>query len=208
MILTESGEIGIFTDAGEAILRPSLYAISRLGDARGIVEHYALIMSELDDDGARRQQMDAARRVILTCGKDSEQDLLCRLYGYLGADGGELKFIPGEANPDHILPLARCLMRHGVTGVNPPEKKRGNKEPEYSEEFVARDFVAAAMAHLGMSEREAWDMTMTTLVAALRAKFPPVEGNEPGARAPTKEEHEVTMAWFERVEAARKKKLH
>lgn len=208
MILTESGEIGIFTDAGEAVLRPSLYAISRLGSPRDIVEQYALIMTEFDDERLRRQQLDAARRIILACGREADQDLLFRLYGYMGAEGDELKWVPGEANPEHILPLARSLMRHGVTGVNPPEKRRGNKEPEYSEEFIAKDFVAAAIAHLGMTEREAWDATMTMLVAALRAKFPPMESNEPGARAPTKEEHEETMAWYDRVEAARKKKLH
>lgn len=61
------------------------------------------------------------------------------------------------------------------------------------------------VVHLGMSEREAWNATMTSLVAALRAKYPPMEKDSPGARAPTLEEHEATEAWFERVEAKRRK---
>lgn len=43
----------------------------------------------------------------------------------------------------------------------------------------------------------------TELMVALRAKFPPQESSDPGGKAPAKEQHEETMAWFERVEAAR-----
>ena len=57
------------------------------------------------------------------------------------------------------------------------------------------------MAHLGIGERDAWAMTMTSLVAALRAKFP-----QPKSASPTVEEHDATMAWFERVQAMRGEK--
>ncbi|MEN1443551.1 DUF6246 family protein, partial [Pseudomonas aeruginosa] len=56
----------------------------------------------------------------------------------------------------------------------------------------------------GLSEREAWSMTMTGLIGALRAKYPPTESNAPGARAPTAAEHDATMEWSDKIEAKRK----
>jgi len=97
-------------------------------------------------------------------------------------------------------------MKHGITGALPDLPRKAGQEQEFVKEFDARAHVSLAIAHLGMSSAEAWQMTMTELVGALRAKFPQAESNAPGARAPTAEEHEATMAWFERVEAARKQK--
>lgn len=47
-------------------------------------------------------------------------------------------------------------------------------------------------------------MTMTGLIGALHAKYPPTESNAPGARAPTAAEHDATMEWFDKIEAKRK----
>lgn len=92
-------------------------------------------------------------------------------------------------------------LRHGITGVQPPLPRKADEDAEFVSEFVARDHVALAIAHLGMTEREAWAMTMTSLVGALRTKFPQAKSNAPGAKAPTEEEHSATMDWFEKIEA-------
>jgi hypothetical protein len=56
-----------------------------------------------------------------------------------------------------------------------------------------------AIAHLGMSEQQAWDMTVTGFVMAMRAKFPP----PPRAR-PTLKELDSMMDWLDKVNAAEK----
>ncbi|MCY1460465.1 hypothetical protein D9M71_780250 [compost metagenome] len=50
-------------------------------------------------------------------------------------------------------------------------------------------------------------MTMTGLVGALRAKFPQAQSQAPGARAPTVEEHNAAMDWFEKIEEKRRARL-
>lgn len=197
MILTEVGEVGV--QAGEArhVLRPSLYAMSQIGTPAEIVSVFAAVMAEPPS------VIDALGVVYACC-----EDDLTDLFGYVAPnpDGAGLIYQPGRAPVEHVVHLARCLLKHGITGALPELPQRPGEEPEFVKEFDARAHVALAMAHLGMSERDAWNTTMTALVGALRAKFPRVPSNAPGARAPTKDEHEATMAWFERVEAARRKR--
>ncbi|WAI83193.1 MULTISPECIES: DUF6246 family protein [Achromobacter] len=203
MILTEIGEVGVY--AGEQVvrLRPSLYAMSRLGDPVEIVETFATVMGGAEDDAQASRLFQAALGVIYSCSVDDVDP--SSLFGTYETTSGALEYVPGVAPAEHVVPLARCLLKHGVTGALPPMPRRpGDDEPVYVKEFLARDHVATAMAHLGVSERDAWNLTMTGLVGALRAKFPPAESNAPGARAPTKEEHNATMAWFDKIEAKRK----
>src|SRR5690606_39729556 len=105
-----------YTDAGEAVLRPSLYAISRIGTPREIVELFAVVMSEGGGEEAEQRRISAARSVIYCCGLDEDRDLLFRLFGHLAEQDEEMVHVPGEAEAD-ILPLARCLLKHGVTGA-------------------------------------------------------------------------------------------
>lgn len=195
MILTEIGEIGIRTAEAEYLLRPSLYAMTQIGDPGEIVRVYASVMA---DEPHRDQFLDALA-VIHAC---SEEDL-SEVFGAVHASDQGPVYEPGAAPAEHVIPLARCLLKHGITGALPELPRRAGDEPEYTREFDARQHVSLAIAHLGMSSAEAWQMTMTELVGALRAKFPRPESNAPGARAPTLEEHNATMAWFEKVEAAR-----
>ena len=202
MILTETGEIGVHVGDDVHILRPSLYAMTQIGEPAQIVEAYATVMTEGLEGAAAECQFADALMVVHAC---SERDL-SDVFGCFERGDGGLVFRRGIADPSDILPLARCLLRHGVTGVHKPLPRRADDEPEFVREFVARDHVALAVAHLGVSEREAWQMTMTSLVGAMRAKFPPTPDQSPGSRAPTKEEHEATEAWFEKIAAKRKKR--
>lgn len=202
MILTETGEIGVHVGDSVHVLRPSLYAMTQIGEPAKIVEVYATVMFDGLEGRAADDQFADALMVVHAC---SEKDL-CDVFGCYDE---QLRYQPGAADPEHVLPLARCLLRHGVTGVQKPLPRRADDEPEFVREFVARDHVALAVAHLGVSEREAWQMTMTSLVGALRAKFPPAPDQSPGARAPTKEEHEATEEWFAKIEEKRRKRtLH
>lgn len=202
MILTETGEIGVHAGDRVHVLRPSLYAMSQIGEPAQIVEIYATVMTEGLQGKAATDQFGEALAIIHACADADISDLFGQFY--FSEHRQRFIYRHGLADPKDVLILARALLRHGITGVLPPLPRRDDSEPEYSAEFVARDYVALAMAHLGMSEREAWAMTMTGLVSALRAKFPPTESQAPGAKAPTKAQHEATEAWFERIEAKRK----
>lgn len=197
MILTEIGEIGVTAGEREYRLRPSLYAMTQVGDPREIVEIYASVMTE----EPHPMQFERALAVLFACCDDD----LSEVFGYMSAESG--KYVPGAAPQEHVLPLARCLLKHGVTGALPELPRKAGEEVEYVKEFDARAHVSLAIAHLGMPSAEAWRMTMTELVGALRAKFPQIESNAPGARAPTLEEHNATMDWFERIEAKRRAKV-
>lgn len=198
MVLTEIGEVRVHEGERQHLLRPSLSAMAQIGSPAEIVRVFSAVMA----DEAHHSQFDEALAVIHACAVDDLGDL----FGGHVPDGKKLRYQPGRADPAHIIPLARCLLKHGVTGALPPlPPKPGQEggEPEYVQEFDARAHAAIAMAHLGASSAEAWAMTMTELVGALRAKYPPQESREPGSRAPSRESMEKTMEWFDRVEAAR-----
>ena len=184
------------------VLRPSLYAMSLIGSPAMIVETYAQIMADVTAPALQWGQFKIALGVIHCCSEDDLSDV----FGYFNEKG---KYVRRLASMNDVLPIARCLMVHGVTGAQKPLPRRSDSDPEFVSEFVASDHVATAVAHLGMSEREAWSATMTSLVGALRSKFPATESTSPGAKAPSKEEHEATEAWFARIDEKRKKRtLH
>ena len=201
MILTEIGEVGVHVGGKTYLLRPSLYAMSLLGSPEEIVQIYASLMAEQTTAIGRREQFRDALSVIHACSEEDVSDV----FGYLNE---KLKYVVKRADPSDIVVLGRHLMRHGVVGELPELPRRADSEPEYTNEFSARDRVATAMAHLGFSEQDAWRTTMTALVSALRSKYPPKSEDTPGAKAPTPEENEATMAWYERVLEKRKGRLH
>lgn len=198
MILVDIGEVGIHDGGVTHKLRPSLYAMTQLGTPEEIVSLYASVMSETP----HRDQFTDALAVIYAC---TEEDI-GELFGGLVANDSGVKYEPGRLPPDDVIPLARCLLKHGVTGALEPLPTPPDEGPEYVRTFDARQYASLAVAHLGVGHTEAWSMTMTEILGGLRAKFPVTRKDTPGARAPTREEHEQTMAWMDRIDAARRNK--
>src|SRR5690606_34325464 len=132
MILTGIGEVGI--TAGEQCyrLRPSLYAMTQLGDPAEIVRVYASVMS----DDAHKEQFSDALAVVHACCDDDLSDIVgC----FVPARAGKgFRFKQGAIPVEHILPLARCLIRHGVTGALPEASRKPDDSPEFVAEFDAR----------------------------------------------------------------------
>lgn len=201
MILTEIGEIGVHHNGTTYILRPSFYAMSQIGSPVEIIRTYAVIMNEYHDPRQRWRQFLEALSVVKLCCDEDVSDI----FGYVNDNR---KYVKKAADISDVLALARALMRHGVTGVQEPLKRKEENAGDFVSEFKFKDHVAMAMAHIGVSEKEAWEMTMTSLVAAMRAKFPEPESNEPGSKSPTKEQHEATMEWFEKIQRKRGQKVH
>jgi len=181
----------VFSEKGNFLLRPSLYAMSQLGGPEEIVRTYASVMNG--------NLMDSVG-VLHAC---TEEDL-SGVFGYYESTDSGTRYIPGRAPTEQLVLLAQCLVKHGVTGALVPLPRRAGEDPEFVTGFHVREHVAMAVAHLGIQEEAAWNMTMTSLVGALRAKFPLLEKDNPGAKAPTAEEHDATMEWFDKVEMVRK----
>ena len=178
MILTDVGEIGVYYEGREMILRPSLYAMSKLGDKKEILEISLRVMAG---------DLAYSLAVIQCCADDDTRDI----FGYIDEN---LRFNEMFASVGEIIIVAQSLMKHGIIG----DIERDEYEGEASNEFDAKSYVSLAVAHLGMSEREAWQMTMTSLAGALMAKFPP----EPRKYLTEKEENEM-LAWFEKIKDKR-----
>lgn len=198
MILTEIGEMGIHRGARVTILRPSLYAMSKLGTPTEIVEMYSRFATGKATLGDAFEVLDA-------CSPDGD-DMRVEVFGQIvpGQRRRKLLLKPGKKPAGHAMILAATLLKHGVVGdVEPLRPRPGDPGPEYTAEFNASLHAADVQAHLGLNEQEAWSMTMTAIILAMRAKFPRPEATGPGAKAPTLEQHDATMAWFDRVQKAK-----
>ena len=189
-VITAIGEIGIHTAQGSYVLRPTLRAIAGLGEPREIVELFASVMGP-----AHRWQVSDALLVLWACAGDVD---ISDAVGHM--DG--VQYVPAQAEPDAIVHLARDLLKHGVVGD--VKRRPSSGDSKGSAEFDAREHVALAVALLGIPEAAAWDMTMTSLVLALYAKFPVQEGD----KVPTLEEYEASRAWFEGVKRRRGARVH
>lgn len=165
-VRTSIGEIGIAYKEREVVLRPSLYAMSKLDKP---VQVFVTLFAE---GASSRDRFHAALDVIQAC---TDEDI-SEFTGWMGSRYGT--WVGGHIPFPDLLPLARTLMRHGVVGVVPALP--GPAKPgDYSEEFDPRVFVSQAIAHLGMSEEDAWNLTVTGFVLAMRAKYPPEKSNAP-----------------------------
>ena len=183
-ILTEIGEIGVHAPNRDVLLRPSLYAMGRLSDPVGLLVTL--------HEGTPRDQFDAALDVLQVCTDEDISDLT----GHVGSRYGT--WVCGAVPTRDLITLARSLIRHGVLGVVPKLPPLPDDGNAFTPKFEAREFVAVAIAHLGLSEREAWDLTVTSFILAMRAKFP---RPKTGPGAPSAAELDTA---FERLNAINK----
>ena len=188
------GEGGVTLGDADVIFRPSLLAISRIGSPSDIVEAFVELMEPPRHDVQATEQFRVALHVMSCCA--DSPDHLDELLGYY--DEG-LVYQAGAIPPDDIVTIARHLIRHGVSGVSPKgEEPMVKGEP--MREFDAAQFAAMAVAHLGMSEYDAWNLTMTSLLSALHSKFPP---DKTSAASITEKQYTDSMDWLKRVNAQR-----
>jgi hypothetical protein len=189
--ITSVGEIGVSLGDTDYLFRPSLSAMDSLGSPAEIVNKFAILFSapklnpiwpKSSYRAWERELMATAYDVLVACCADDVTPLL----GHMGSKWGS--FVPGAMPAQDMVHLARSLMRHGVVGLKPEGRPiKGQKKEEYSKEFNAREFVAQATAHLGLSSAEAWQMTMTEFSGAMQSKFGKPE------TLPPAEEHDEAM---------------
>jgi len=204
------GDAGFYgTRVPFLIFRPSLLNISSLGTPEEVVGIFESVMGTSDTNAQLRDAM----AVLWACADDKE--LAIAAVGHIEPGEDPFEYVPGETSIDrlqgpeyiqgempidHVIHLARHMLHHGMVG-DVEIKPADGKQPKPMKEFKAADFVAMAIAHLGMSQSDAWALSMTALVAALNSKFPDAGKKKegPGGNAPTVAEHDDAMEWFKKI---------
>lgn len=203
--ITDIGQVVIRASGKEIFLNPSFLAMSRIGSPEQIVDAFVKVHAGhypkhrisdtqiLKAANARcfAEMAASAANVVRHC---SEGDVAELIGSYSVNAAGRLLFKPGVIPIEDVIQLARHLILHGVMGDQPPEEFEG-KKGEYSDKFDVRSFVYTAVAHLGMSESDAWNMTMTSFRAAMNAKLPQKEKT----KVPTQEKYDEVMDWAEQM---------
>lgn len=206
--LTSIGEQLVTVGSKSVKFRPSLLAMTRIGSPREIVETFVSICgspaltgnAEIDADRVkrwRRRQFDSACCVMWAC---AESEDISWLVGYVNE---RFRYIRGALPMDDIVGLAFGLLKHGVMGDVKAEETRRAKKSEYVKEFDARGYAASAMAHLGLNEAEAWNMTMTSYIGAMKAKYPPPADKKDNDPRTDAERFDSAKDFLARVKAAK-----
>lgn len=204
MILTSIGEQQVSVGDRHVRFRPSLLNMTRLGTPREIVEAFVAVCGApqltgnpvLDEPRVRQwrgEQFRTACSVLWCC---TEDDDISWLIGYTNE---RFRYVRGALPLEDIVGLATGLLRHGVMGDVPATQAKPTRK-DFVSEFKALDFATTAMAHLGTSEADAWQLTMTSYIGAMRAKFPP----PPDEKKPLDEvDFDRVSGWLARVNKAR-----
>jgi hypothetical protein len=162
-----------------------------IGSPAEIVEKFALLFSlpkinpfwPVESYRAwEREVMSVAYDVLVSC---CDEDIT-QLVGHMGSRWGS--FVSGAMPADDMVHLAKSLIKHGVIGLKPEGRLVEKPKDEYVEEFKPREFVAQAIAHLGLSSAEAWNLTMTEFSGAMQSKFGKPE------TLPSLDEHDEAMS--------------
>ena len=196
--LTAIGEVGVETGGRSYLLRPSLFSISQIGTPTDIIEATAVLLSPEPENPYllskfRKMRFEWALTVVYACAGD--QDLGDVVGGMVPTGRGRIAYSPGKMPLHDIVAIAQGLIRHGVLGDVEAEPGR---KGEPMKEFKAAEYVAAAIAHLGLSESDAWRMTMTSFVQVMRSKFPP-----PPNKPMTAHDVDATLTRLEKINAMR-----
>lgn len=222
-VITSIGEQGLeLSDGRQAVLRPSFYAMTQLGTPAEIVEKFVAIHSgpplaepmSFDTHGSKivassinerikkrhwRDMLFLSWEILTACSDDD-------LTPFIGSPGSRYgSYRLGPMPPEAMLVFARALMRHGVIGPMPKktveqleaEAKEPRDRSKFTQEFHAINYVSKAVTHLGISESEAWNMTLTGFAAHWESKY-----GEPKEQRHS-QEHDDTMSWLKKVNELR-----
>lgn len=168
------GEVGCSSGDRDWLFRPSLAAMDSLGSPSEIVTKFGILFSAPKLNPIwpvpayrawEREVMATAYDVLMACCDEDVSPLL----GHMGSKWGS--FVPGAMPTQDMVHIARSLMRHGIIGLKPEGRLMAKPKEEYVPEFKPREFVAQAIAHLGLSSAEAWNLTMTEFSGAMQSKF-------------------------------------
>lgn len=198
------GEIGVSVGERDYLFRPSLSAMDSLGSPPEIVEKFTILFEPPKINPIwpvqsyrawEREVAATAYDVLAAC---SDEDVT-PLLGHMGTRWSS--FVMGAMPVEDMIHLARSLIRHGIIGLKPEGLLAKPPEEEYTSEFKAREFVSQAVAHLGMSTADAWNLTMTEFSGAMQSKFGKPE------TLPTLDEHDEAMSRLAEINKLRQNQV-
>lgn len=173
-----AGEVGVSVGAEDYVFRPSFFAIAALGDPGELPGLYA------DSHVQTKKGFTVALAALYQCcDRDPSGSV-----GHFKDVKGALRYVAGAMPVRDVQVLGCKLLYNGMVGA-PSKVKNGGQ----SSKFDPAEYVGAAVAHLGMSFDEAWQMTMVEFQQAMRSKFPDAEKQD----YPTAEEHKALIEAIE-----------
>lgn len=194
-VLTRVGHAAVTIKGERFLFVPSLANISSMADP---VATYANLYGHSGADAMR----EAAIEVLTACcdkpgiEKHIGRQRIGKTHYKRSKRGGLISinnYTDVFIDDAHLFAIAQNLMLHGLIGVSPKRPTPENQKPQYDTTFKAEEYAAAAMAHLGMSSAEAWSLTMTELLLAMNAKFPPTK--EEVSQMKALDDYDRAMAW-------------
>ncbi|WP_239952713.1 DUF6246 family protein [Pantoea sp. Z09] len=196
--LKEIGECLVIDGDDEYFFRPSLIAMSSIGEPGEIVSTFHALHSDAAKPLLRRAYdaygaiphwvIDHARRPEFTkpaiyaamdvltacCNRDASP-----LVGVLVPSKTKKRtflYRPGKMPAADIIIFAHSLMTHGIIGKAQVRRLQRHEGGQTTSEFNAFEYISAARNHFGMSRSEAEQLTMTEFTMLLAAKYPDQKG--------------------------------
>ncbi|MGR7056909.1 DUF6246 family protein [Klebsiella aerogenes] len=199
----EFGECLITSGDKEYFFRPSLLAMTRIGEPAEIVQtFYDLCNDEatpliqqaaqvyIRDEYSRlpdcvlryiqsgllsRKEVMAAHAVLTACCDDDIGELVGWMKPGKSRKRGFM-WRPGTMPAPEMIIVAQNLMMHGIIGKAKVRKLQRYETSDTTNEFRASEYIVAARNHFGISKEEAWQLTMTEFQLMLIAKYPEQKG--------------------------------
>ena len=169
-VITDVGQFAVHINGEDFVFIPSFLNMTGIGTPTEIVEIFSIVFGVVDNV-SEQLVIDVVNRVLTSC-CDNDCSVIT---GYLRGDDNKLTEVEGLLPIGDRIILAQHLLKHGLIGEAEPKSKK--QDGDYSDEFHAKKFVYMAVAHLGMSEADAWNMSMTAFQEAMEAKFPTNDKN-------------------------------
>ncbi len=199
----EFGECLISVGDKDYFFRPSLFAMSRIGDPVHIVQAFydlcndevatviqkaaaSYIHSEYDrlpeyvisyirSGILSRKAIMAAHTVLSACCDDDIGNLIGWMKPGKSRKRGFM-WRQGAMPPQDMVIIAQSLMMHGIIGKAKVRKLQRHESNDPTNEFRASDYIIAARNHFNISKEEAGQLTMTEFQMMLVAKYPEQKG--------------------------------
>ncbi len=199
----EFGECLITSGDKEYFFRPSLLAMTRIGEPAEIVQtFYDLCNDEatpliqqaaqvyIRDEYSRlpdcvlryiqsgllnRKAVMAAHAVLTACCDDDIGELVGWMKPGKSRKRGFM-WRPGSMPATEMIIVAQNLMMHGIIGKAKVRNLQRHETSDTTNEFRASEYIVAARNHFGISKEEAWQLTMTEFQLMLIAKYPEQKG--------------------------------
>ncbi|EPB6705722.1 DUF6246 family protein [Escherichia coli] len=190
MIYIKVGQCAVTVDGIKYIFTPSFAAMAKIENDIDLVQAFAIIHGS-KYPAKLPHDKDLRNRILARCYGEMVQTSMLVLKACADSDishligtceitlGGKLKLRHGIIPIEDVITLARHLLFHGLIGDGPGNRAAEQpQDSDYTPVFDVLEYVYSAVAHLGLSESEAWNMTMTGYRAAVRAKMPPEARNK------------------------------